>query len=159
MRVRRIELCVMLGLVVAGASRAQAENGRPSRATLEAMGLGSLNVISDEAATSVRGHGYQGGSYVRVTGNSFATIGGPDGGSHSENSYFAEGKHKAKGNNSSYAGVADIWVGGMPGGGGPGYGGSKPRSGGPGSGGGGYGNVQIHARVYFSGGSSSGWAF
>lgn len=173
MSVRWIELCVVLSLVAASAAAARAESGRPSRATLQAMGLGSLNVISDEAATAVRGHGYQGGgSYVRVTGSSFATIEGPDGGSHSENSYFAEGKHKAKGTNSSYAGVTDIWSGGSkPGGGkgGSGYGGSKPRSGGGygsskpgggyGGGGGGYGNVKVHTRVYFSGGSSSAWAF
>jgi hypothetical protein len=156
---------------------AHAEGGRPSRAALEAMGLGSLVVMSDDDATSVRGHGYQGGSYVRVTGSSFATIEGPDGGSHSENSYFAEGKHKAKGSNSSYAGVTDIWIGGgKPGGpaNGGGYGGSKPTKGGnysgtpgggypggghPGGGGGGYGNVKIHTRVYFSGGSSSAFAF
>jgi hypothetical protein len=147
---------------------------------MEAMGLGSLVVMSDNDASKVRGHGYMGGgSYVRVTGSSFATIDGPDGGSHSENSYFAEGKHDAKGSNSSFAGVADIWIGGGKGGhkggghngGGGGYGGGKPRSGGGygggmpggghpgGGGGGGYGNVKIHARVYFSGGSSSAWAF
>jgi hypothetical protein len=169
MSVRRwIGLGVVMFTVAGLAPAAHAEGGRPSRAALEAMGLGSLVVISDDDATSVRGHGYMGGgSYVRVTGSSFATIEGPDGGSHSENSYFAEGKHKAKGSNSSYAGVTDIWIGGhKPGGnqGGGGYGGGKPRSGGgyggmPGGGGGGYGNVKIHTRVYFSGGSSSAWAF
>jgi len=157
-------MSVVMGLMMLCAAAAQAGGGRPSRATLEAMGLGSLHVISDDAATAVRGHGYQGGgSYVRVTGNSFATIEGPDGGSHSENSYFAEGKHKAKGNNSSYAGVTNTWGGGgKPGGGG--YGGPKPTystkpGGGYGGGGGGYGNVKTHTRVYFSGGSSSAWAF
>jgi hypothetical protein len=171
MSVRRwIGLGVVIALVAGLASVARAEGGRPSRAALEAMGLSSLVVISDEDATSVRGQGYMGGSYVRVTGSSFATIEGPDGGSHSENSYFAEGKHDAKGSNSSFAGVADIWIGGhKPGGGDGGYGGGKPRSGNgyggmpggghPGGGGGGYGNVKIHTRVYFSGGSSSAWAF
>ena len=181
MSVRWSELCVVVALVAACATAAHADDfvmsktGRPSRAAMEAMGLGSLVVISDEDAATVRGHGYMGGgSYVRVTGSSFATIEGPDGGSHSEDSYFAEGKHKAAGSNSSYAGVADIWVGGpKPGGGhnnGGGYGGGKPRSGGgmpgggyggghPGGSNGGYGNVKIHARVYFSGGSSSAWAY
>jgi len=161
MSVRWIELYVVASLVILGSPAARAESGRPSRATLEAMGLGSLVVISDNAASAVRGHGYKGGSYVRVTGNSWATIEGPDGGSHSENSYFAEGKHKAKGSNSSYAGVTDIWIGGSKPGGG--YGGGKPKSNGYGGGhpggGGGYGNVKMHTRVYFSGGSSSAWAF
>src|SRR5262249_47942168 len=137
-----------------------ADNGRPSRATLEAMGLGSLVVLNDEDASSVRGQGYTGGSYVRVTGSSFATIGGPDGGAHDENSYFAEGKHGAEGSTSSYAGVTDMWIGGhkvdsKPGGGKPGgdYG---PKPGGSYPGGGG---IKIHTRVYFSGGSSSAWAF
>src|SRR3989304_4207831 len=97
-----IALCAILS------QSAQAEGGRPSRQTLEQMGLGSLVVMSDEDALAVRGQGYKGGSYVRVTGNSWATIGGPDGGSHSENAYFAEGKHDAKGSNSSYAGVVHV---------------------------------------------------
>ena len=136
MSVRWIESCVVMVMVATCATAARAESGRPSRAAMEAMGLGSLVVMSDDDASTVRGHGYMGGgSYVRVTGSSFATIDGPDGGSHSENSYFAEGKHKAKGSNSSYAGVADIWIGGGKpsgghNGGGGGYGGGKPRSGG-----------------------------
>jgi hypothetical protein len=159
----------MVSLIAGLAPASFAESGRPSRATLEAMGLGSLVLISDEAATEVRGMGYKGGgSYVRVTGSSFATIGGPDGGSHSENSYFAEGKHKAGGSNSSHAGVTDIWIGGGKKDKG-GHGGSTMRWGGKsgdgygGKPGGGYGggkpSVKIHTRVYFSGGSSSAWAF
>jgi hypothetical protein len=160
MSVRWIEMSVVVGLMMLCATAVQADGGRPSRATLEAMGLGSLHVISDDAATAVRGHGYQGGgAYVRVTGSSFATIEGPDGGSHSENSYFAEGKHKAKGNNSSYAGVTNTWGGGGNGGPRP-TSSAKPGGGyGGGGGGGGYGNVKTHTRVYFSGGSSSAWAF
>ena len=107
---------------------ARAEGGRPSRQALEAMGLGSLVVMSDDEAMAVRGQGFMGGvqSYVRVTGSSFATFNGPNGdGSHSENSYFAEGKHDAKGSNFSFAGVADIWIGGSKKGGGD-YGGMKP---------------------------------
>lgn len=150
-----IVVCAMLS------QSAQAESGRPSRQMLEQMGLGSLVVLSDDDALAVRGEGFKGGgSYVRVTGSSWATIGNPDAGAHSENSYFAEGKHDAKGSNSSYAGVADIWVGGNQGG----YkdkGGSKPRGGNYGGSkpGGGYGNVKVHATIYFSGGSSSAWAF
>jgi hypothetical protein len=152
---------------------------------LEQMGLGSLVVMSDNEALAVRGEGFKGGgSYVRVSGSSWATIGTPDAGAHSENAYFAEGKHDAKGSNSSYAGVVDIWIDGKGGGkGGPkDHGGNwggmdtagqwsnmKPRGGGD-YGGGGYGgggkprgghgggNVKIHAKVYFSGGHSSAWA-
>jgi hypothetical protein len=168
MRMQLVGLGILLG-AVSLANVARAEHGRPSRAALEAMGLGSMTVMSDEEAMSVRGQGYQGGgskgiqSYVRVTGSSFATYdGGGGSGSHSENSYFAEGNHKAKGSNSSYAGVADIWVGSgghKPGGnGGGGYG--KPRgSNGGGYGGGGYGggqpSVKIHTTVFFAGGHST----
>lgn len=176
---RRIGLGVVIAIGAVGAMVSQlahAEGGRPSRQALDAMGLGSLVVMSDEEALSVRGQGYRGGSSVKVFGNSFATIdGGPNGGAHSENGYFAEGKHAAKGSNSSYAGVADIWIGGGhkgKGGDGPknNRGGMKPRGdgghpgggyggGGGGYGGGGHGNVKIHATIFFAGGHSSAWAF
>ncbi len=159
-----------LGLAIAwcvvASQLAHAESGRPSRQALDEMGLGSLVVMSDDAALSVRGQGYHGGSSVRVFGNSFATIDGPNGGSHSENGYVASGKHDAKGSNFSFAGVADIWVGGKDGGGD--WGGMKPRgdSGRPGGDyggmpGGGYGGggVKIHATIFFAGGNSSAWAF
>jgi hypothetical protein len=109
-------VAIGLAATLAG-SAARAEGGRPSRQALQAMGLGSLVVMSDDEAMGVRGMGFMGGgnkgvqSYVRVTGSSFATYNGPNSdGSHSENSYFAEGKHDAKGTNLSYAGVADIWI-------------------------------------------------
>jgi len=103
-----IALCAMLS------QAAQAENGRPSRQVLQQMGCGSLVVMSDEEALAIRGEGFKGGhSYVRVSGSSWATIGTPDAGAHSENSYFAEGKHDAKGSNSSHAGVVDLWIDGQ----------------------------------------------
>jgi hypothetical protein len=179
MRLRR---WIGLGVVTAiGAATmlvspaARAESGRPSRQAMEAMGLGSLVMMSDDEAMAVRGHGYKGGgSHVAVSGNSFATYnGGPAGGSHSQNAYSAEGKHDAKGSNSSYAGGVDIWIGGQGGGhqdkrckgprgdSGGGYGG-MPSGGGYGGGGGGYGGgkptVKIHATIFFAGGSSSAWA-
>jgi len=135
---------------------AQAESGRPSRQTLAQMGLGSLVVMSDNDALAVRGEGFMGGSYVRVTGSSWATIGNPNAGAHSENSYFAEGRHDAKGSNSSYAGVAHIWIGGKPGGhmdGGDQWRGQPPRGDSHNV------HVKIHATVFFSGGHSSAWAF
>ena len=102
-----------LGLAIAIAAMvcqaARAEVGRPSRQALEQMGLGSMVVISDEEALAVRGHGfYGGGSLVHVTGNSFATIDKSPSGSHSENAYDADGKHFAKGENFSFAGVVHI---------------------------------------------------
>ena len=183
MRTRQIVglgLVLAIGVFVAQATTARAESGRPSRQMMEAMGLGSLVVISDDEAMAVRGHGYKGGgSHVSVSGNSFATVnGGPLGGAHSENAYSADGKHKASGSNLSYAGVADIWVsskgghkdkgkgggkpggdyGGMPGGGmNGGHPGGNGGGGGYGGGGGGYGGgkptVKIHATVFFAGGT------
>lgn len=173
-----IVLCALLS------QSAQAENGRPSRQMLEQMGWGSLVVMSDDEAMAVRGEGFRGGgSYVRVTGSSWATIGNPNAGAHSEDSYFADGKHVAKGSNSSFAGVAHIWIDGHRGGrkdkGGD-WGGMdnngpwhnmKPRGGDSGwnqpggdmHGGkprGGFnGHVKIHATIFFAGGHSSAWAF
>lgn len=131
----------------------QAEDGRPSRDALAAMGLGSMTIMSDEEALAVRGHGYQGSS-VSVFGSSFATInGGPNGGAHSENGYLANGKHHAKGSNSSYAGVATTTSGGHK----PGGGNCRPSRCGNygGGGGGGYGGIKVQSTVFFAGGHSS----
>lgn len=105
--------------LVALAGSARADEGI-SAETLSAMGLSNLNVISDSAALAVRGHGFSGGNYSkgcnhcgprgkvspysRAAGASFATIEVKDGGSHSENSYFAEGPYGASGTNYSEAG-------------------------------------------------------
>jgi hypothetical protein len=145
---------------VAASPLALAEDGRPSRDALAAMGLGGMTVMSDDAAMSIRGHGYQGGgtkSIARAWGSSFANYETPHGDSHTENGYFAEGKHKAKGSNLSYAGVIKIQT--KPGHGGGDYG-NGPRSSGGGYGGGGHGGgISIKATVVFAGGSSSAWAF
>lgn len=162
MRTQFVGLGVMLVVAAMTVSDVRAEDGRPSRQTLAAMGLGSMVVMSDDDAMNVRGQGYQGGgSSVAVSGNSFATInGGPLGGAHSENAYAADGKHKASGSNSSYAGAAVISTGGGHKGQGRPCG--KPHGGGHGgkpNGGGGYGggkpSVKIHAIVFFAGGHSS----
>lgn len=154
---KRCGLAVVLG--VAASPLALAEDGRPSRDTLAAMGLGGMTVMSDDAAMSIRGQGYNGGgtkSIARAWGSSFANYETPHGDAHSENGYFAEGKHKAKGSNLSYAGV--IQVSTKPKGGHGDYGG--PRSSGGGYGGGGHGGgISIKATVVFAGGSSSAWAF
>jgi hypothetical protein len=99
-------------LVAVLAQSLQAADGRPSQATLAAMGLGGMTILSDEEAISVRGFGWKsskngnGGSSVAVFGNSKADINlGPFGSAHSENGYAAEGSHFAKGANGSHAGV------------------------------------------------------
>jgi hypothetical protein len=166
--------CLGLAIVVATAvsQAAWAEDGRPSRQALEQMGLGGIVVMSDDEALTVRGHGYKGGgSSAMAFGNSFATInGGAMGGAHSQNAYIANGKHVAKGDNFSFAGVVHISTGGKKkkdhGGGGGGYGGMGGQ-GGHGGGGGGYGGggghgggkINISAKIFFAGGSSSAWAF
>jgi hypothetical protein len=167
-------MAVALTAVVSQATLAN--DGRPSRQALAEMGLGGLAVMSDDEALSIRGQGfYNGGSSVKVWGNSFATINTPIGGSHSENGYVAEGKHYASGKNYSKAGVTISWSKGKPGHGDGGYGGGMPTSwnqgggdmpgggypggGMPGSGhpGGGY-SSSITIK-FFAGGSSSAWAF
>ena len=147
-----------VGLVIAISaisSLAEADNGRPDRQTLRQMGLGSMVVISDTEALSVRGHGYQPGtsSSVQVWGNSIAAIAGPGGGASSENGYLASGKYKAAGANYSEAGISITTTRG----GGMGGGGYKNK---PGGGGGGYGGGTTTTTVkYFAGGYSWGKAF
>jgi hypothetical protein len=152
-----VVLFVAAVISAAFSATVRAEEGRPSRDTLAAMGLGSMTVMSDEEGLAVRGHGYKGGSSVSVFGASFATINGPNGGAHSENGYQADGKHKAGGQNKSYAGVTISTSGGHKPGGGGSYG-PKPR-GNYGGGGGGYGGVKTTTIKYFAGGSSSGYAW
>ena len=173
---RLSKVIVMMGamascLVMSAAARA--ESGRPSRQTLEQMGLGSLAVMSDDEALAVRGEGFGSGSYVRVSGSSYASIGGQQGGAHSQNSYFAEGRHDAKGSNSSYAGVVHVSKKHNGKGGGPNCQTrpsncnnktpncgparcSNPCGGRPS--GGGYG-VNVRSTNVFAGGRSSAWAF
>ena len=153
----------------------QAADGRPSRQTLAAMGLGGMTILSDEEATSVRGFGWKGGngghggSSVAVFGNSFADINTPFGSAHSENGYAAEGKHFAAGANGSHAGVEIKFSGGHKGGKKPsGNHGSKwgskggmktPRNGGSHNGGNyGGGSTKVLSFKVFAGGFSVGAA-
>jgi hypothetical protein len=108
----------MAAVLVCLAGSARADEGISAR-TLSEMGLSGLTVVSDHDALAVRGMGFQGGMhskgcskcgargtkspYSRATGMSFATINVQDGGSHSENSYFAEGPYAASGENYSEA--------------------------------------------------------
>jgi hypothetical protein len=97
MNAKRIVL--MLGLLAAFPALALAEDGRPSQATLTAMGLSGLQVMSDDEAMAVRG------KFAVAGGISIAYI--PDGGilppAGSVNFHLAAGKHYAAGANNSYA--------------------------------------------------------
>jgi hypothetical protein len=114
-------------LIGVAASTAHAANGI-STSTLAEMGLSGLTVMSDNDALAIRGKGYAGGSsngcrlcgprakkepWSAAAGHSFADIsfGGecpdciPNGNSHSENAYAAEGPYAASGENFSEAGA------------------------------------------------------
>jgi len=142
MKVCQLGLLVM---AMMGTSQAQAADGRPSDATLTAMGLSDLHVMTDREGLTVRGLGFHGAS---AYGQSFAVVSTLFGSAGSFNGYQASGKHKASGENFSFAGV-EIKTGGSHGGYGKkskssyggGHGGMKPRS------------IQINA---FAGGSSTG---
>jgi hypothetical protein len=124
----------------------QAADGRPSRQTMAAMGLGGMTIMSDEEATSIRGFGWNGGngghgSFAAASGNSFADIVTPFGSAHSENQYAAQGKKFAGGANGSHAGVEIKFSGGHKGGKKPGgnHGNSTKWGGNGGKMGGGWG--------------------
>jgi hypothetical protein len=107
-------------LLCVTATPAVAANGISS-GTLAEMGLAGLTVMSDSDALAIRGKGFcrlcGHRSSVEPSsvafGNSFATISlgdacpecGPDGTSHSENGYAAEGPFAASGENFSEAGA------------------------------------------------------
>ena len=103
-------------MLVAFVGVAQAEHGMPSQATLRAMGLSGMQVMSDREAMGVRGMGYYssrekpkaiafGISYAKVSGHYGARAGTIDG-------FFAKGKHYAAGAHGSIAGKVVINFGG-----------------------------------------------
>jgi hypothetical protein len=151
-----------LGLLVAAAlfaSHVWAANGRPSNETLNEMGVGNLQVMSDAEGLNVRGMGWTGSS---AGGASFAAVSAYGGNAASFNYYSASGKHKAAGQNNSYAGVEVKKSGGGHGGSGGGHGsygssGGQGSSGGHGSNGGHGGKPQSVKITAFSGGSSGGF--
>jgi hypothetical protein len=150
-----MKICPLALLVaaLAASSQAVAADGRPSNATLAAMGLENLHVMSDSEGLAVRGLGFSG---AKAYGQSFAVVMTPYGSSGSTNGYNAIGKNKASGENFSFAGVEIKQYGGHDNGGGYGggndygsrgsscnsCGGGKPQS------------VSISA---FAGGSSTGY--
>lgn len=141
------QLTLLVAALVTGASQAIAAGGVPSDATLAAMGLSDLNVMTDSEGLAVRGLGYYGAS---AFGKSWAVISTPYGSAGSTNGYNAVGNHQASGDNFSFAGV-EIQSSGN-------HNNSNKSKGGKGGGCnscGGYGN-QPKSIAVFSGGSSTG---
>jgi hypothetical protein len=139
--VQKMKRCLIVvlaaSMLVAFVGVARAEHGMPSQATLRAMGLSGMQVMSDREAMGVRGMGYYssrekpkaiafGISYAKVSGHYGARAGTVDG-------FFAKGKHYAAGAHGSIAGKVIISFDG----GGGGFGGG---GGGGGFGGGGHGD-------------------
>lgn len=151
-----------IALVAAVGVNASAAD-RPSQATLAAMGLGDLAVMSDSDATAIRGMGFQGGhskkgkSSAHAWGSSWASIHTNGGGAGSHNGYDSKGEHFAVGANFSFAGKLVISSGGHGGGGGGNWGGDAGAAWQGDSGGmNGHNNhkPKVKAVVVFAGGGS-----
>lgn len=108
----------LVAAAIFAAANAFAADGRPSNATLAAMGLSGLNVISDSDSLAIRGFGYNG---ANAYGQSFAVVASHGAAAGSTNGYDAKGKKKASGANLSFAAV-ETKKGGSHGGGGGDYG-------------------------------------
>ena len=116
---RCLIIVLAASMLVAFVGVARAEHGMPSQATLRAMGLSGMQVMSDREAMNVRGMGYYssrkssrkkstaiafGISYAKVGGHYGASAGTIDG-------FFAKGKHYAAGKHGSKAGKVVIIYG------------------------------------------------
>jgi hypothetical protein len=133
---QRWKVCGLLIVLLAAGQFAHAQNGQPSKNTLQQMGLSGMSIMSDDDAMAVRGMGFGSGSmgsgsFASASGNSFATINTPLGSAHSENAYSASGKNQAGGDNLSFAG-ASISVTESDKGGDGGYSSGPPMGGGNG---------------------------
>ena len=112
------KILMTLAVVCLCAAPAFADNGTLSASTLDAMGLSSIQVMSDSDALAVRGMGGDWnehalrGSFVKVWGGSEAEIKieSPHGDfeAESENGYFAMGQHFAQGANESVASITKV---------------------------------------------------
>ena len=121
-----------LALVVALSGSALAENGAVSEATLQAMGLAGMQLMSDDAALAIRGKGYMptmNGSkpWSLAFGTSYANVGrvhlGEESiggiGAGTIDGFVAEGKYMASGEHFSEAGKVrtksvELQVKGLP---------------------------------------------
>lgn len=99
-------------MVVSLATAAGAQQGLPSRATLEAMGLGGLEILSDGQALAVRGSGYKdsgnggGSTWATAAGKSWASAASGHKSAASTNSYYVKANDYAFGKTFSHAGVS-----------------------------------------------------
>jgi hypothetical protein len=150
---------VAIGLVAMVCAPVSAAD-RPSQATLAAMGLSGMSVMSDVEALNIRGMGFSGHSKkgkgkskssARAWGSSFARVSGHGAEAGSQNGYDSQGRHFAAGANLSFAGKLIVSGGG--GGGGGDWGGDAAVNGGGGHGGHG-GKPRVKAVVVFAGGGS-----
>jgi len=98
--------CFVFGVcaaLLACVGQVQAANGVVPSSTLEAMGLGGATIVSDTAASEVRGMGFLPISIA--AGGSFAGVGHNGAAAGSVNGYIAAGKYAASGANFSEAGI------------------------------------------------------
>ncbi len=158
---RCLTLALAASLLVALGSVAQAEQGMPSQATLRAMGLSGMQVMSDYDAMSIRGMGYQKSHSKAIAfGISYAKVSGHGAEAGSKDGFFAEGSHFAGGKHGSIAGKIVITKGGKKhrgrdGGDMPWVGDtttSLPNGDNNGGGHKGGGKVQVKATIVFAGG-------
>lgn len=155
---RCLIVAMAASMLVAFVGIAQAENGMPSQATLRAMGLSGMQVMSDREAMDVRGMGYSShGSTAIAFGISYAHAGGQGASAGSLDGYFSKGKYLAGGSHGSIAGRIVITKGGGGGGGPPKGTNGGPPNGGPPNGGG--GGTQVKATIVFAGGFAHAYAF
>src|SRR5262245_43558135 len=94
--------CFALACAMVAAMVTISRADQPNQQVLSDMGLGSLVVMSDSDALTVRGMGW---SPVKVYGASWASISGKGGSAGSKNAYSASGKHSAWGETESEAGI------------------------------------------------------
>lgn len=126
---KKLLVCLpALALVIALSCSAQAEDGAVDSATLQAMGLGGMQVMSDSQAMNVRGKGFLtpgsasiafGASYAHIGEVSIQGLGIFGIGAGSIDGYLADGQYMAGGSHLSEAGgsfsiVEDFEVKGLP---------------------------------------------
>ena len=111
-----------LALVIALSGSAMAENGAISTATLNEMGLASIELMSDEAAMEIRGQGFLTDHSASLAfGLSFASVDHENdlnGGALTIDVYLADGKYMAMGSHLSEAAITksrseSLWVKGV----------------------------------------------
>jgi len=107
-----------VALMIALSGSAMAETSTINTATLKAMGLAGIELLSDSDALEIRGFGYtprpprHSKPWSMAYGNSHATTGGRKGGpsAGSRNGFKAVGKYMAMGDNYSEASTTTIKV-------------------------------------------------